>query len=109
MNCRAIHHHWSAEVREKLSTAAVQRFQKDLENIGHGQYSSRASRATALSPLGSNPGLEEAFYETQVGDDDDEGWTEFRKVFNSLVSNLNLRSSGKYTTTIVQGGQTDCF
>lgn len=80
-HCRAIHHHWSTEVREKLSTAAVQRFQKDLENIGHGQYSSRASKA-ALSPLGSNPGLEDAFYETQnyEGFGDDEGWTEFRPV-----------------------------
>ena len=74
-NCRAIHHHWSAEVRDKLSTAAVQRFQKDLEHIGQGQYSTRASKATALSPLGSNPGLEEAFYEQSTGDD--EGWTEF--------------------------------
>ena len=81
-NCtRAIHHHWSAEVREKLSTAAVQRFQKDLEHIGHGQYSSRASKAT-LSPLGSHPnGLENAFYETQSYEgDDDEGWTEYRPV-----------------------------
>ena len=79
MNCRAIHHHWSAEVREKLSTAAIQRFQKDLEHIGHGQYSSRAGKS-ALSPLGSNPGLEDAFYETQNYEGDDEGWTEFSPI-----------------------------
>jgi hypothetical protein len=77
----AIHQYWAEEVKDKLSEAAVMRFKQDLEQISHGQYSARAR--SAGSGVGSNPGLEDEFYEANNyynGGGDDDGWTEVKLV-----------------------------
>ncbi len=79
---RAIHQHWSREVREKLSVNAVRRFQDDLDQISHGQfYSSKAAAAQERHAIGANPGLDDEYYESANYDGDaGEEWTEIKKV-----------------------------